>query len=116
MAHNMEDEMKRLMTIAAVMMMADAFAFAADQMWTGRISDASCGAKHGMAKMTDRECTAMCAKGGGKYVVVVGEKVFKIANQDHKDLAKFAGEPVMLMGEMKGDTITVSKIETPAKK
>lgn len=41
-----------------------------DLTWTGTISDSMCGAKHGMAKMTDRECTEMCVKTGAKYIFV----------------------------------------------
>ena len=83
--------MKRLLTIAAVMMFTTSGAFAADQMWTGTISDSKCGAKHGMPKMTDRECTAACVKGGSKYVFASGGKVYAITNQDDKDLATHAG-------------------------
>jgi hypothetical protein len=42
--------------------------------------------------------------------------VLKIANQDNADLEKHAGHTVRLTGEMKGDTITVSKIEMPGEK
>ena len=91
---------------------------AAEQTWTGQISDSACGAKHeeaaeGQGKMPDRECTVACVRGGSKYVLVVDGKVYQIANQDNKDLATHAGHKVMLTGEMKGQSITVSKIEMP---
>ena len=97
------------------------FAFAADQTWNGQISDSMCGASHaGMTSshpgMTDRDCTQACIKGGGKYVFVSDGKVFKIANQDSPLLAMHAGHTVILTGDMKGDTVTVSKIAMPAKK
>jgi hypothetical protein len=111
----MEDEMKKLVTLTAMMMFTTAGAFAADKTWTGTISDSKCGAKHTMAKMTDRECTEACVKGGSKYVFASEGKVYAIANQDDKDLATHAGHTVMLTGEMKGDSITVWKIEMPAK-
>jgi hypothetical protein len=89
---------------------------AAPETWTGQISDSHCGAKH-MAmdgkKMSDRECTQMCVKGGGKYVFVYQGKVFQIADQKDAALATHAGHTVLLTGEMKGDTITVAKIEMP---
>jgi hypothetical protein len=44
---------------------------------------------------------------------VSGDKVFKVANQDFAGLKAHAAHEVMLTGEMKGDTITVSKIEMP---
>jgi hypothetical protein len=86
---------------------------AAPETWTGKISDSMCGAKHDMGgTKTDKECTAACVKGGSKYVLVVGDKVMKISNQDFKDLAKFAGDAVKLTGEMgKDNTIAVSKVE-----
>ena len=89
---------------------------AAEQTWTGNISDSACGKKHeeaaeGNGVMPDRECTLACVRGGSKYVLVVDGKVFQIANQDNKDLATHAGHAVKVTGELKGDTITVSKIE-----
>jgi hypothetical protein len=99
------------------------FAQAADETWTGKISDSGCGASHAKmaaehadAKMTDRDCTLACVKGGGKYVFVSDEKVYKIENQDSPLLAQHAGHTVKLTGEMKGDTVTVSSIVMPGKK
>ena len=91
---------------------------AAEQTWTGKISDSACGAKHeeaaeGQGVMADRECTQACVRGGSKYVLVVDGKVFQIANQDNKDLATHAGHAVKMTGELKGNAITVSKIERP---
>ena len=89
---------------------------AAEQTWTGQISDSACGAKHeeaaeGQGKMPDRDCTVACVRGGSKYVLVSDGKVFQIANQDNKDLAAHAGHTVKMTGEIKGSSITVSKIE-----
>jgi hypothetical protein len=89
---------------------------AAPQTWTGQISDSHCSGKHmpmGDKKMTARECTQMCVNGGGKYVFSTGGKVFQIADQKDKMLATHAGHTVLLTGELKGDTIAVSKIEMP---
>ena len=89
---------------------------AAPQTWTGQISDSMCGAKHmsmGNMKMTDRECTEMCVKANGKYVFVSQGKVYQIADQKDAALATHAGHTVLLTGEMKGDTVTVSKIDMP---
>ena len=102
------------------------FVSAYDQTWTGKISDSMCGGSHakmiaahgGTSKMTDRDCTLACTKAGGKYVFVMGGsgKVYNIANQDLAALQTHAGHTVKLTGEMKGDTITVSKIAMPAPK
>jgi hypothetical protein len=90
------------------------------ETWKGKVSDAMCGAKHangehGTKKMTDRQCVEACVKGGEKYAFASDGKVFKIANNDHADLKAHAGHEVMLTGDLKGDTITVTKIEMPKK-
>src|SRR3954466_6797168 len=87
---------------------------AAEQSWTGTISDSMCKAKHeeaaeGQGKMADRDCTLSCVKGGSKFVLLVDGKVYQIANQDNKDLTTFAGQAVKVSGDMNGDTITVGK-------
>ncbi len=76
-----------------------------------------CGASHaqmmGMhkeAKMTDRDCTLACVKGGGKYVLVSDGKVYNISNQSLAAVAKNAGESVKVTGDVDGDTITVKKV------
>jgi hypothetical protein len=97
--------------------------FAADQTWTGKISDSMCGVshksatEHGGKKMSDRDCTLACVKEHqAKYVFVHNGKVLNIANQDAAGLEEHAGHTVRLTGEMQGDTITVSKIVMPGKK
>jgi len=107
--------MKAIIVVAALLFLS-ALPQAAEQTLSGKISDSACGAKHEEAAentgvMPDRECTEACVRGGSKYVLVVDKQVFQIANQDFKDLAAHAGEAVKLSGELKGNTITVSKIE-----
>src|SRR5215471_9149752 len=90
-----------------------------EQTWTGEISDSHCRAEHepiseGDPVLPSPECVKLCLKSGYKYVLVVGEKLYTIANQDNPGLAKFAGEAVKLTGELKGDSITISKIEPAA--
>jgi hypothetical protein len=83
---------------------------------TGKISDTHCGAKHTPPegkKLSDRECTEMCVKGGAKYVFESKGKIYQIADQKDKALATHAGHTVLLTGDVKGDTVTVSKIEMP---
>lgn len=109
--------MKKLTLLAAALVVASSAA-AAEQTWTGQISDSACGAKHeeaaeGQGRMPDRECTQACVRGGSKYVLVVEGKVYQIANQDNGGLATHAGHTVRLTGELKGNAITVSKIEMP---
>jgi len=85
----------------------------AEQKWTGNISDSMCGKSHGanggtMAK--DHECTITCVKGGSTYVFVVGDKIFKLADQKMAALEQHAGHRVEIAGTIKGDVITVTKV------
>ena len=88
---------------------------AAEQTWTATVSDSMCGRKHESGaegqETTDPNCTRDCVKGGSKYVLLVDEKIYKVANQSHADLPKFAGQSVRVTGELTGDTITVTKID-----
>jgi hypothetical protein len=89
---------------------------AAEQSWTGRITDSLCGAKHeeaaeGQGKMPDRDCTLACVRGGSKFALLVEGKLYQIANQDLADLKTHAGHEVKVTGELNGQTITVSKVE-----
>src|SRR5438128_12661680 len=43
------------------------------QTFTGKVSDAMCGAKH--MNGTPADCTRACVKQGSKYALVVGDKV-----------------------------------------
>ena len=99
-------------------------ATAAEQTWTGAISDSMCGASHAAmstngAKVSDRDCTVACVSyqtaDSPKFVFVSQGKVYPIANQRFGGLARYAGQPIMLTGEMNDGTITVSKISVPAK-
>ena len=92
----------------------------AAETWKGTISDSACAAKHsadkhgGNAKKHE-DCVKRCVEEGGQYVFLAGDKVFKITNQDFADLKVHAGREVNLTGEMKGESITVSKLEAPKK-
>ena len=91
---------------------------AAPQTWTGKVSDSMCGASHGANGGTmqkDHDCAVSCAKKDKGSFVFVTEKdkkptIYKIANQTMAELTQHAGHTIELTGELKGDTITVSKI------
>ena len=116
--------MKNLaMVVVAAVLAITAAPRAAEQTWSGKISDSACGAKHeeaaeGQGVMADRECTQACVRGGSKYVLVVSEerdgfsraKVFQIANQD-KITPEAYGQVVTLTGKTEGDTITVESLK-----
>ena len=82
---------------------------------TGKISDLMCGKSHEAMtehgkKMTDKQCTVACVEHGSTYVFVAGDKILRVANQNFADLKQFAGDTVTLTGDVKGDTVTVTKI------
>lgn len=82
-----------------------------EQTFVGYISDAMCGLKHGMAGMSDKECTLACVKMGSKFVLAdrVNKKVYQLSDQEKP--REFAGEKVKVKGTLHGDTIEVSSIE-----
>ena len=120
--------MKKFVLFAAAILFATAPALmAADKTWTGVLSDSKCNGKHAKAEHgaqmdSDHECAAKCVAGGAKHVFVAGGKTYEIANQDYAGLKDHTGHKVALTGEMKGKSITISKIEmapaakAPAKK
>src|SRR6266540_2618685 len=105
----------RIVSAILAVLVLSASPRAAEQTWTGQISDSLCGAKHeeaaeGQGKMPDRDCTVACVRGGSKFVLVSDGKIFQIANQNLPDLQTHAGKKVKMTGELKGDAITVVKI------
>jgi hypothetical protein len=60
---------------------------------------------------TDPACTRDCVKGGSKYILVVGETIYPIANQDRPELSEHAGTRVVVTGSLRGDAIEVTGIE-----
>jgi hypothetical protein len=117
---------KFVLFAAAILFTMTPVLMAAEKTMTGIIGDSKCNAKHSKAEHgsqtdSDHDCVSKCVAGGSKYVFVgPGNKVLQIANQDFADLKDHGGHKVALTGEVKGDSVTVSKIEmapaAPAKK
>jgi hypothetical protein len=101
---------KYLLSGALFLSMAASFAFkATDEHFMGYIEDSICAASKTPMAMGDRvACAKKCIKGGASAVLIVGDKVYKIANQ--KAVVKYAGENVLVDGALTDDTIQVSKI------
>ena len=107
--------MKRTMFAAVLVLASAGAAFAADQTFTGSIGDSRCGASHKAMtehnkNLTDRACTEACVKGGAKYILSSGGKVYEIDNQKDPELAMYAGQNVTVTGELKGNVLHVSKV------
>ena len=88
--------------------------YTAPQTWTGIVSDAMCNGDHG-GEVDEKECTEKCVKNGDKLVLVTdfGKKVWQIANQNFPGLSERGGATVKVTGELKGDAISISKIDKP---
>jgi hypothetical protein len=96
---------KKLAAIAVfALIFSTAGAYA--ESFKGLVSDSMCAAK-GNANSAD--CAAKCIKGGSAPVLVVGDKVYKIANPD--TLVPHAGHNVIVEGTLKGDTLTVESVK-----
>ena len=89
-------------------------AFAADkpQSFTGKVSDAMCGAEHMMAGDA-AACVRACVNKGSKYALVVGDKVYALDTSDKTALGqldKLANQQARVTGQANGDTIAVSSV------
>ena len=78
--------------------------------WTGWITDEHCGAKGNNAD--HKSCALKCAKEHNAKLVFYNnadKKIYKLSDQDAA--LKNVGQEVTVSGDLKDDTITVSKIE-----
>ena len=92
---------------------------AADQTWTGTISDSICGANHKPKTqqgktLSDRDCALACTKDqNAKFVFITAGKAYKISNKG--SFEEFAGYTVTITGELIGDTISVRRLSMTTK-
>jgi hypothetical protein len=78
-------------------------------IFDGVISDDHCGPKHDMGSgKSPSECAQACVRDGGFWVIINGDKKYKLAGRD--DLYILAGEKVTVTGSLTGDTIKVNTI------
>ena len=83
------------------------------QTFTGKVSDAMCGAKHMEGGLAPAACVRACVQKGAKYALVVGDKVYTLDSSDKATLAsldKAAGTSTTVKGTLNGDTIEVASI------
>jgi hypothetical protein len=100
--------------VALALSLASLGAQQTPQIWTGRISDSTCGASHQpkAGALTERECMFECVKSLARFVLVdQTNNALAIANQDLAGLPLYAGRMVRLTGERAGEALVASKIE-----
>jgi len=85
----------------------------ADTSIVGYISDSSCGLKHMSGMGDDKNCTLVCVKGGGKFVLADRDhkRVYQLDKVGQEKAREFAGQKVKVTGRVVGKTIRVSAIE-----
>jgi hypothetical protein len=98
---------KILATAALFLSLSASTAFA--ETLKGMINDEMCATKHKPGNAADMECAKKCVKGGSPAVLVVGDKVYKIDNQDA--VKDHIGDTVTVTGKVTGDTIHISKVK-----
>src|SRR5579862_4134260 len=98
-----------LATLLLTVSLSVSSALAADkpQVFTGKVSDAMCGANHMMAGEASA-CVRECVNKGSKYALVVGDKVYTLNTSDKTALAtldKLADRQASVTGQASGDSI-----------
>ncbi len=104
--------MKKYLLLSLVMVLSlastQALTKLKDGQLTGYIGDAMCAGKGKANTAKHAACAAKCIKGGAAAVLVVGDKVYKIANQ--AKAVKFAGKKVTVDGKITDDSIEIATI------
>ena len=98
--------------LGATLALSAAFAAAKPQAFTGKVSDAMCGANHMMSGEA-AECVRACVRKGSKYALVVGDKVYTLDTSNPAaldQLDKLADRQAKVTGQADGDTITVVSV------
>jgi hypothetical protein len=83
------------------------------QTFTGKVSDAMCGAKHKEGGLAPADCVRACVQKGAKYALIVGDKVYALDTSDQAaldNLSKLAWEEAKVTGTANGDTISVKSV------
>jgi hypothetical protein len=88
---------------------------AAGNTFTGKVSDAMCGAKHTEGGIAPADCVRACVQKGAKYALVVGGKVYTLDTSDQATLDKLnklAWEDAKVTSSANGDSISVESVTT----
>jgi hypothetical protein len=105
-----------LLTAGALLAQDKAPAKGQSKTFEGVVTDAMCGAGHSMmGNIPDKQCVLGCVKGGSKYALIVGKKVYTLDGKP-ADFEKFAAAKVTVTGTLSGDTLRVESITAAAGK
>jgi hypothetical protein len=83
------------------------------QTFTGKVSDAMCGAKHSEGNLAPAACVRACVQKGANYALVVGDKVYTLETKDQAaldELNKLAWESATVTGTADGDIVLVASV------
>jgi hypothetical protein len=98
--------------IACVFLMSVLVSYAADQKFTGTITDTMCAKDHKAMKVTPEDkCVRECVKAGAKYALYDGKEVYVLSDQKLPE--KYAAQKVTVTGTLdpKTKTIKVASIQ-----
>lgn len=83
-----------------------------DSGFQGMVTDSRCGARHRKnSHLTSAECARQCVRQGASYVLVDGERRYKLRGGEGA-LDKFAGERAKISGTRQGSAIYVTSAES----
>ena len=102
-----------VMALSTGLAVVPSMAAGSTQTFTGKVSDAMCGAKHMEAGIAPADCIRICVQKGAKYSLVVGDKVYALDTSDKAtldELNKLAWEQAKVTGTANGDTISVKSV------
>jgi len=100
------------MVLSTGLVVVPGMAAGSTQTFTGKVSDAMCGAKH-KEGLAPAACVRACVQKGAKYALVVGDKVYALDTSDQAaldNLSKLAWEEAKVTGTANGDTISVKSV------
>src|SRR5215472_10185161 len=103
--------MTRKLLVSSTILFASIGALAQAHQFKGTVTDAMCGKQHMMKNTTAAECTRECVKAGSDFALISDDKVY-ILKGDKAQLDKFAGTPVVVHGDLSGNSIAVKSIQT----
>ncbi|HXP16485.1 MAG TPA: hypothetical protein VN868_05250 [Terriglobales bacterium] len=82
------------------------------QSFTGRVTDAMCGANHIMGGAAS-DCLRTCIRKGSKYALIVGDKFYALDTSDKTaldELDHLADKQAKVTGRANGDILTVVSV------